>query len=96
MSTLRQFVVLLYDKTSSMCYVNAARVDLFARKGRDVYHIPPTFDVTSATQQRSQFCSNIARVFKINRSMFFLHNKKIFTSGVADKKKSSIDNVCVW
>ena len=39
---LERYVVLLYDKTSSSSHVNEARLDLFARKGRDVYHIPPT------------------------------------------------------
>ena len=42
MATLDRFVVLLYDKTSSKSHVNEARVDLFAQKGRDVHHIPPT------------------------------------------------------
>ena len=42
MTTLERFVVLLYDKTSSKSHVNEARVDLFAQKGRDVHHIPPT------------------------------------------------------
>ena len=42
MEILEKFVVLLYDKTSTKCHVNEARVDLFARKGRDIYHIPPT------------------------------------------------------
>ncbi len=42
LTTLERFVVLLYDKTSSKSHVNEARVDLFARKGRDVNHIPPT------------------------------------------------------
>ena len=31
-----------YDKTSCRSLVNDVRVDLFARKGRDVLHIPPT------------------------------------------------------
>ena len=42
LTTLERFVILLYDKNSSKFHVNEARVDLFARKGRDVYHIPPT------------------------------------------------------
>ena len=42
MKVLEIFVVLLYDKTSSKSCVNEARVDLFARNGRDIYHIPPT------------------------------------------------------
>ena len=42
MAILERFVVLLYNKTSSKSHVNEARVDLFARKGRDVHHIPPT------------------------------------------------------
>ena len=31
-----------YDKTSCRSLINDIRVDLFARKGRDVLHIPPT------------------------------------------------------
>ena len=42
MKVLERFVVLLYDKTSSKSCVNEARVDLFTRKGRDIYHISPT------------------------------------------------------
>ncbi len=42
LTTLERFVVLLYDKTSFKSHVNEARVDLFARKGRDVNHISPT------------------------------------------------------
>ncbi len=42
MGVLERFVVLLYDKTSCRSHVNEVRVDLFARKGRDVLHIPPT------------------------------------------------------
>ena len=42
MIMLERFVVLLYDKTSCRSHVNEVRVDLFAYKGRDVLHIPPT------------------------------------------------------
>ena len=42
MKVLERFFVLLYDKTSSKSCVNETRVDLFARKGRDIYRIPPT------------------------------------------------------
>ena len=41
MATLERLAVLMYDKTSSLSHVNEARVDLFARKGTDVLHIPP-------------------------------------------------------
>ncbi len=41
-SILERFVVLLYDKTSPRCHVNEAKLDLFAQKGRDMIHIPPT------------------------------------------------------
>ncbi len=44
MSILERCVVLLYDKTSPRCHVNEARLDLFAQKGRDMIHIPPTQD----------------------------------------------------
>ena len=39
---LERFIVLLYDKTSSKSCVNEASVNLFTRKGKDIYHIPPT------------------------------------------------------
>ena len=42
MGMLARFVVLVYDKTSCQSYVNEVRVNLFARKGRDVLNIPPT------------------------------------------------------
>ena len=43
---LERFVVLLYDKTSCQSQVNQLKVDLFAHKGRDVLHIPPTQGVS--------------------------------------------------
>ena len=42
MKVLERFVVLLYDKTSSKSCVNESRIDWFAQKGRDIYHIPAT------------------------------------------------------
>ena len=40
--TLEQFVVLIYDKTSSVTIVNEARQHLFSRQGRSLENIPPT------------------------------------------------------
>lgn len=42
MSTLEQFVVLLYDRTSTASTVNDARKQLFTRKGRQFHALPPT------------------------------------------------------
>lgn len=42
MDTLERFTVLIYDKTSTKSHVDDARLELFARKGRDVSNIPPT------------------------------------------------------
>mgnify|MGYP006896106998 CR=1 FL=1 len=41
---LQRFTVLMYDRTSSCTTVNAARKDLFTRKGRNIESIPPTAD----------------------------------------------------
>ena len=38
---LEQFVVLLCDQTSSLNYVNKARVQLFTEKGRAINRLPP-------------------------------------------------------
>lgn len=40
--TLERFVVLLYDRTSSLDHVNEARKVLFTQKGRQLDQIPPT------------------------------------------------------
>ena len=37
-----RFVILLYDRTSSATSVDAARMDLFTRKGRQIDALPPT------------------------------------------------------
>ena len=39
---IEQFIVLLYDHTTSHTSVNQARKDLFAQKGRTIELIPPT------------------------------------------------------
>ena len=39
---LEQFVVLLYDRTSSQVSVNEARKQLFTQKGRAIESLPPT------------------------------------------------------
>ena len=39
--TFKEFVILMFDKTSSKNHVNDARLNLFTRKGRDVNGIPP-------------------------------------------------------
>ena len=42
MSSLEQFVVLLYDRTSSLESAYQARNQLFTQKGRDIEGLPPT------------------------------------------------------
>ena len=42
MDKLRQFVVIMYDRSSTTCKVDEARLDLFARKQRAYNAIPPT------------------------------------------------------
>ena len=42
MSVLEQFVVFLYDQTSSIMEVNAAWKELFTKKSRSLENIPPT------------------------------------------------------
>ena len=41
---LERYTVLMYDRTSSCATVDAARKDLFTRKGRELECIPPTSD----------------------------------------------------
>ena len=41
-AVLERFTVLLYDRTCSLCSINEARKDLFTKKGRTMYTIPPT------------------------------------------------------
>ena len=42
LETIEQFVVLMYDRGSSVTHVDEARLDLFARKQRPYQAIPPT------------------------------------------------------
>ena len=41
-ASLERFVILLYDRTSSLEDINQARKHLFAQKGRSIENIPPT------------------------------------------------------
>ena len=42
MDVSERFVVLLYDRTSSLTKVNEARQELFSKKSRNLDNIPPT------------------------------------------------------
>ena len=42
LSLVERFVVLIYDKTSTMFSVNQARKELFCRKQRSISNLPPT------------------------------------------------------
>ena len=48
---IERYVVLLYDRSSERLRVDAARKDLFTRKGRSIDNIPPS---SSALQQHIQ------------------------------------------
>ena len=39
---LERMTVLMYDRSSDLCSVNAARMDLFCHKNRSMEHLPPT------------------------------------------------------
>ena len=54
MGTLEQFAVILYDRSSTTCKVDEARLDLFARKQRAYNAILPT-KVALKTHQTSNF-----------------------------------------
>ena len=41
---IERYVVVLYDKTNSLSFVNEAREELFCRKSRNIDNIPPTQD----------------------------------------------------
>ncbi|KAG7174158.1 hypothetical protein Hamer_G003045 [Homarus americanus] len=41
LSTLKKFLVLLYNPTSTCCDVNVLRKKLFSRKSRSLVHLPP-------------------------------------------------------
>lgn len=55
MPILERYTVLLYDRTSTCTTVNAARKDLFTRKGRDIDAIPPTADALLQHTKRTVF-----------------------------------------
>ena len=42
LAIIEQYFVYLYDRSSETSMVNAARLDLFCRKGRPIESIPPT------------------------------------------------------
>ncbi len=66
MGVLERFVVLLYDKTSCRSHVNDVRVDLFARKGRDVLHIPPTQGCLIEHVRRAVGIAGASRYYQFN------------------------------
>ena len=50
---IERFVILLYDTTSSQQSINAARKELFTRKGRQIDAIPPTRDALTQHVKRA-------------------------------------------
>ena len=55
MDTLEQFVVIMYDRSSTTCKVDEARFDLFARKQRAYDAIPPTQAALTEHVKRAVF-----------------------------------------
>ena len=58
MSVLEQFVVLLYDWTSSIMEVNAARKELFTEKSRNLESLQPTQAVLKQQVKRAYYQFN--------------------------------------
>ncbi|KAG1662386.1 hypothetical protein GQR58_020959 [Nymphon striatum] len=60
---LERFVVVLYDKTSSLDSVDEARKELFCQKGRSMENIPPTQDALFQHVKRAayQACSELVK-----------------------------------
>ena len=57
LSLLERYTVIMYDRTSTCASVNAARKDLFTRKGREIGNIPPTADTLLQHAKRTVFQS---------------------------------------
>ena len=57
MPLLERFVVLLYDRSSSKTAVNAARKQLFTKKGRSMEYLPPTEAALSQHVKRAAYQS---------------------------------------
>ena len=55
MPILKQYVTIMYDRTSTCMKVNDAQRDLFTRKGRDIGAIPPTSDALRQHAKRSTY-----------------------------------------
>ena len=55
LSTIERFTVLLYNRTSMLSSVDAARMELFVKKGRGMEDIPPTKDARMLHFKRSVF-----------------------------------------
>jgi len=53
--TLEQFVVLMYDHTSELQGVDAARCYLFSKKSREIENIPPTAAALLEHTKRAAF-----------------------------------------
>ena len=54
---VEQFVVVLYDRSSTAKQVNEARLDMFARKQKAYEMIPPISVSSSGTHQKSSIPS---------------------------------------
>ena len=53
LDVIERFVILLYDRTSSLSKVNEVNQELFSRKGRSLENIPPTQASPMATYERA-------------------------------------------
>ena len=55
----------MYDRTSTCTMVNAARKDLFTRKGRDIESIPPTADALLQHAKRATYIKSQSLLGKV-------------------------------
>ena len=55
MKPLERFVILLYDRTSSLESVNQARKQLFTQKGRTIDGLPPTQTALTQHTKRAAY-----------------------------------------
>ena len=56
---IERYVVVLYDKTSSLSFVNEAREELFCRKSRTIDNIPPTQDALLQHTRRAVYQAGV-------------------------------------
>ena len=89
LAAFEKFVVLLYDRTCSEASVDAARIFLFTRKGRQIEAIPPTraalFQHTKRAIHQAGFIwgSNASAISRCAIAKFMGMDKKSHEMGAA-------------